>query len=82
MVPDRPGALAWVTQTIAELGINVLAVEHHRAGVQVGIGEVEVLLHPRDPRRHHREQVVSALRDAGYKTDPTAARSPGSQVAP
>jgi threonine dehydratase len=70
IVPDRPGALAWVTQTIAEIGINVLAVEHHRAGVQVGIGEVEVLftLETRDDR--HREQVVAALRDAGYTADP------------
>ncbi|MGZ4695441.1 MAG: threonine ammonia-lyase, partial [Acidimicrobiales bacterium] len=28
VVPDRPGALAAITQTVADLGINVLAVEH------------------------------------------------------
>jgi threonine dehydratase len=69
VVPDRPGALARVTQAIAELGINVLAVEHHRAGVQVGIGEVEVLLTLETRNAMHREQVVDALRGHGYLVD-------------
>ncbi len=76
IVPDRPGALAWVTQTIAGFGINVLAVEHHRAGVQVGIGEVEVLFTLETRDAHHREQVVSALRGAGYATDLVGQEAP------
>ncbi len=69
VVPDRPGALASVTQAIAELGINVLAVEHHRAGVQVGIGEVEVLLTLETRNAMHREQVVEALRTHDYQVE-------------
>jgi len=66
VVPDRPGALARITKAIAALGINVLAVEHHRAGVQVGVDEVEVLLTLETRNALHREQVVTALGDQGY----------------
>jgi threonine dehydratase len=70
VVPDRPGALARITDTIARLGLNVQEVEHHRAGVRVAIDEVEVLvtLETRDPE--HRLAVVRALRDAGFVVDP------------
>lgn len=77
VIPDRPGALAWVTQTIAGFGINVLAVAHHRAGVQVDIGEVEVLFTLETRDALHREQLVAALREAGCTADPI-----GRQVAP
>jgi threonine dehydratase len=66
VVPDRPGALAWITRTIAELGVNVLDVDHHRAGVQVGIDEVEVVLTLETRDADHGEQIVTALRDSGY----------------
>ena len=66
VVPDRPGALAGITQTVADLGINVLAVEHHRAGVQVGLGDVEVLLTLETRDADHRRQVVAALLERGY----------------
>jgi threonine dehydratase len=54
---------------MARLGLNVLEVEHHRAGVQVAIDEVEVLLtlETRDPA--HRIAVVRALREAGFEVD-------------
>lgn len=66
VVKDRPGGLAEVTRHVADLGLNVLDVEHHRAGVHVGVDEVEVLLtvETRDPT--HRGETVEALRSAGY----------------
>jgi threonine dehydratase len=69
VVADRPGALARITETIAELGLNVLDVEHHRAGVRLGIDEVEVLvtIETRDPE--HRVAVVDELRAAGFTVD-------------
>jgi threonine dehydratase len=70
VVPDRPGALAAITQTVADLGINVLAVEHHRAGVQVGIGDVEVLLTLETRDAEHRRQVVAALIERGVTVEP------------
>ncbi|HVF73518.1 MAG TPA: threonine ammonia-lyase [Acidimicrobiales bacterium] len=69
VVNDRPGALASLTSAVAKLGLNVLEVEHHRAGVAVGLDEVEVLLtvETRDPE--HREEVVGMLRTAGFTVD-------------
>jgi threonine dehydratase len=68
-LPDRPGALAGLTAAVAAMGLNVLSVEHHRAGVSLAVDEVEVLLtlETRDPE--HRDEVVSRLSAAGYRVD-------------
>jgi threonine dehydratase len=67
VLDDRPGALAGLTQLIATMGLNVLAVEHHRSGVALPLDRVEVLVtvETRDPE--HRDEVVSALRGEGYE---------------
>ena len=64
---DSPGALAALTTEVARLGLNVLDVEHHRAGAAVAVDEVEVMLtlETRDPG--HRAEVVASLTDAGYR---------------
>jgi threonine dehydratase len=69
VVPDRPGALAQVTGDIARLGLNVLEVTHHRAGVRVELNQVEVLLtlETRDPE--HRLEIVDLLRSEGFTVD-------------
>ena len=69
VVRDSPGALAALTAEVARLGLNVLAVEHHRAGVEVAVDEVEVVLtvETRDPG--HRSEVVTALAGAGFRVD-------------
>jgi threonine dehydratase len=41
-IPDRPGALHRLLGLIAELGANVVGVDHHREGVKVHLDEVEV----------------------------------------
>lgn len=65
---DKPGELAMLTSAIAGLGLNVLSVEHHRSGASVGINEVEVLLtlETRDPA--HRNEIVEALNQAGFRS--------------
>jgi threonine dehydratase len=70
-VPDRPGSLAGVLGELAAGGANVLEVEHERTGTRLGIGEVEifVVLETRGP--DHAEEVVSALRRAGYQVTPS-----------
>jgi threonine dehydratase len=67
VLPDRPGSLAAVTSAVADLGLNVLEVEHHRAGVHLGVDEVEVLftVETRDP--DHRQQVIDDLRAKGFR---------------
>jgi len=63
---DRPGALAALTAAVAKMGLNVLSVEHHRAGIDLAVDQVEVLLtlETRDPA--HRNEVEAELRDAGF----------------
>jgi len=69
VIPDRPGTLARITGTLAGLGLNVLAVDHHRAGVRVGLDEVEVVLtlETRDPDQ--RREAVDRLRAEGLRVD-------------
>lgn len=66
ILEDRPGALARLTAGVAELGLNVLEVEHHRVGLSLGLDRVEVLMtvETRDPA--HRDETVRALREAGF----------------
>jgi threonine dehydratase len=69
VLADRPGALASVTGAVAGMGLNVLSVEHHRAGLLLAVDEVEVVLtlETRDPE--HRGEVVQRLRDAGFRVE-------------
>lgn len=69
VLADHPGALARLTDAVAALGLNVLDVEHHRAGVHLGVDEVEVVLtvETRDPE--HRDEVVASLRSQGFRVD-------------
>ena len=66
---DRPGTLAEVTAAVAALGLNVLEVEHHRAGVNLAVGQTEVLftVETRDPE--HRDQILAALRAKGFTVE-------------
>ena len=66
---DKPGELAALTASVADLGLNVLEVEHHRSGLRLAVNEVEVLLtvETRDP--HHREETVAAIRRAGFRVE-------------
>lgn len=66
---DHPGALAGLTAAVAEMGLNVLDVEHHRAGVRVGVDQVEVLMtvETRDP--DHRSDIVRGLAEKGYRVE-------------
>jgi threonine dehydratase len=66
---DQPGALAALLEGVARKGLNVLEVEHHRAGLRLGVDEVEVLLtlETRDPE--HRLDIVSGLQAEGYRVE-------------
>jgi threonine dehydratase len=63
---DRPGELHRLLGVLADLGLNVVDVEHHRSGVDVPVDEVEVALtlETRDPA--HRAEVLAVLAAAGY----------------
>jgi threonine dehydratase len=66
---DRPGELHRLTGVLAGLGLNVVDIEHHRSGVNVAVGEVEVHMttETRDPAAQ--AEVLEALRAAGYRAE-------------
>jgi threonine dehydratase len=66
---DRPGELARLTGRLADLGINVLDVEHHRSGAHVAFDEVEVLLTLETRSREHAAEIVTALAGAGTRVE-------------
>ncbi len=66
IVRDAPGELARLLGVVAAEGLNVLSVDHHRAGSRVGINKTEVrlTLETRDPS--HRGEVVETIKAAGF----------------
>jgi len=70
VIDDRPGGLARLLTTVAESAANVLEVSHHRAGVAVGVAEVEVLLTLETRSPAHQAEVLAALAAAGYLAAP------------
>ena len=69
VIDDRPGGLAAVLSAVATTRANVLEVAHHRAGTDLGLSEVEVLLTLETRSPEHRDEVIAALRAAGYHAD-------------
>lgn len=68
-VDDRPGSLARLTAALAELGLNVLDVEHHRAGMRLPVGAVEVQVTVETRDHAHRAEVLSALSARGFRVE-------------
>lgn len=64
---DRPGHLAALLTQIAEHGANVVDVAHERHDARLAIGEVEVALSVETRGAGHSDELISALRSAGYE---------------
>ncbi len=65
-LPDRPGQLARTSEIIADQNANVVEVLHTRHGTGLAISQVELELHIETRGPEHADQVLQALRDAGY----------------
>jgi threonine dehydratase len=65
-LPDRPGALARLLRELASLGANVLDVAHERVATLLRVDEAEVSLQIETRGPAHCEEVIGALRAAGY----------------
>lgn len=79
LVSDEPGELARLLTAIAEARVNVVAVEHHRLGRHLRLGQVEVVLELETRGPEHVASLHRRLRDAGYPVSgptPTASRTP------
>jgi len=68
-VTDRPGVLARVAQVIAELGANIVDVEHRRdlPGVALKSTMLEVSAETRDA--DHSNEVMARLRANGFTVE-------------
>jgi threonine dehydratase len=65
-IPDQPGALHTLLGCIATAGANVVGVEHHREGVAVDLGEVDVALQVETRGPPHIQELVDRLTHSGY----------------
>ncbi|HEX2293877.1 MAG TPA: threonine ammonia-lyase [Actinomycetota bacterium] len=68
-IPDKPGELYRLLGLIADMGANVVGVEHHREGVAVQMEEVEVTLQIETKGGPHIQQVTGRLASAGYSIE-------------
>lgn len=66
VLADRPGSLARVTATIAQHGLNVIEVDHHRAGTRLGVEEAELFLTLESRGPDQRDGVIAALAADGF----------------
>src|SRR3712207_4481990 len=66
VVPDRPGALAHLLRVVADLGANVVDVEHLRDGIDLHVREtaIQLVLETRGPE--HGAEIVDAVRADGF----------------
>jgi threonine dehydratase len=65
-IPDRPGALHRLLGLIAELGANIVGVQHHREGARIHVGDVDVALQVETKGADHIEELVARLTESGY----------------
>ncbi len=68
-VLDRPGELAKLLTLLASERVNVLAVEHHREGLDLPLAETEVELTLAARDESHCGEVLERLRDWGYSVE-------------
>src|SRR5690606_33236092 len=66
-LPDRPGQLAIISDTIAKANANVVEVRYSRHNLDLKISEVEIEIHMETRGGEHADLVISRLRDAGYR---------------
>ncbi len=68
-VRDRPGSLAALTRTVADMGANVLEVYHRRAYADISLGDVEIVIQMETRGREHVEQIKRALEQLGHRVE-------------
>jgi threonine dehydratase len=67
VLPDRPGSLARLAQRVAELGANILHINHSRGFGAMAIGETEVELILETTGTEHIGRIYEALRADRFK---------------
>ncbi len=68
-VPDRPGNLAALLETVAATGANLVEVSHMREGIDLHVRETAVQLILETRGRDHADAVLATMGDAGYSAE-------------
>ena len=68
-VPDRPGELVKLLTLIARERVNVLAIEHHREGLDIRVADTEVGLTLITRDEEHCTVLLDAMRSWGYHVE-------------
>jgi threonine dehydratase len=67
VISDRPGSLARLAQRVADLGANILQIDHSRGFGQTAIGETEVELILETSGADHIRRIYDTLRAEQFK---------------
>jgi threonine dehydratase len=68
-LPDLPGELIKLLSLVAEERGNVIAVEHHREGVDISVSETEIGLTLVTRDEAHCRQILAAVKERGYTVE-------------
>jgi threonine dehydratase len=68
-IPDKPGELSKLLALVAKVGVNVVGVDHHREGVAVHLGEVDVALQVETRGPAHIDEMTERLSEEGYSLE-------------
>jgi len=66
-IPDRPGGLARLLGELSAVDANVLDVVHERTSETLPLDQVEVVLQLEMRGQEHRELLLKALDEHGYR---------------
>jgi threonine dehydratase len=66
-IPDQTGGLARLLAHLGESGANILDVTHERISPSLRLDEVEVRLQMETRGAPHAEQVLTRMRECGYR---------------
>lgn len=68
-IPDRPGELHKLLTIIAQVRANIISIHHERLNPIVPIGLVEVEISAETRSKEHSEELIEAIKVAGYKVN-------------
>ena len=74
LLPDRPGSLVRVASVIAEQNGNVIKLKHNQFVTTNRNAAVELRVTIEAYGPEHRQQIIDALREAGFKPEVPSGR--------
>ncbi|NHN42016.1 threonine ammonia-lyase [Halorubellus sp. JP-L1] len=66
---DRPGSLEDLLDVISAKKANIYAIQHDRTSRQIGMADTEVEIDLETRGHDHVEELIDAIRDAGYEVE-------------